>query len=91
MEGRETGELRKLAYGGCVRWSGREQESKLGGEKGENDAEWGREREGKVPGRIFFEIFFENFHFGWLRFNHFHPMVEKKWRHGTEGGIVDFS
>ena len=38
-----------------------------------------------------FEFFFFSFSFGWLRFSHFHPMDEKKWRHGTKGGIVEFS
>ena len=69
---------------------GKRSRQQIRGEKGEKEERWGREPEGKVPGRIFFEIFFF-FHFGWLRFNHFHPMDEKKWRHGTEGGIVDFS
>ena len=78
MEGRETGELRKLAYGGCVRWRGREQ---IRGEKGEKEERWGRERAMEVPGRIFFQSFF-SFSFGWLRFNHFHPMDEKN------GGMV---
>ena len=65
-------------------WRGREQ---IRGEKREKEERWGRELEGEVPGLNFFFPF----SFGWLRFNHFHPMAEKKWRHGTEGGIVEFS
>ena len=84
MEGRETGELRKLAYGGCVRWRGREQDSKLGGKKGKRRRNGGENRRGRYPGEFFLNFFFFFFHFGWLRFNHFHPMDEKKWRHGTE-------
>ena len=77
MEGREMGELRKSD---SQLWRGREQ---IRGEKGEKE-----ERTGGGGTRL---KFFFSFSFGWLRFNHFHPMDEKKWRHGTEGGIVDFS
>ena len=49
MEGRETGELRKLAYGGCVRWRRREQESKLGGKKGERRRDEGENGRGRYP------------------------------------------
>ena len=82
MEGREMGELRKSD---SQLWRGREQ---IRGEKGEKEERWGKERAMEVPGRIFFQFFFL-FSFGWLRFNHFHPMDEKKWRHGTSGGIVE--
>ena len=65
-------------------WRGREQ---IRGGKREKGERGGRERDGKVPG---FNFFF-SFSFGWLRFNQLHLMAEKKWRHGTEGGIVEFS
>ena len=56
MEGRETGELRKLAYGGCVRWRGREQDSKLGGKKGKRRRDGGNRR-GRYPGEFFLKFF----------------------------------
>ena len=76
-----VGKSHIASYGG--------EESKLWGKKGGKGGEMGERTGG---GGTRFEIFFFfSFSFGWLRFNHFHPMAEKKWRHGTEGGIVEFS
>ena len=81
-----------VSYGGSRLWRMREtasyggEESKLGGGKGKKRRDRGENGRGRYP----VENFFFSFSFGWLRFNHFHPMDEKKWRHGTEGGIVEF-
>ena len=87
----ESGEW--VSYGGSRLWRMREtasyggEESKLGGKKGK------RKRDGGENGRggTRLKIIFFSFSFGLMRFNHFHPMDEKKWRHGSEGGIVEFS
>lgn len=67
---------------------GRE-ESKLGGKKKEMGRE--QERTGReVPDFKFFYFLF-SFSFGWLRFNMFHPIVEKTSRHDTSEGTLKFS
>ena len=42
---------------------GKRARQQIRGEKGGKKERWGREPEGKVPGRIFFEIFFFSFSF----------------------------
>ena len=74
------GKSHTASYGG--------EESKLGGENRKKGREEGENGRGRYPVSIFF---FFSFSFGWLRFNQFHLMAEKKWRYGSEGGIVEFS
>ena len=61
-----VGKSHTASYGG--------EESKLGGKNGKRRRDGGENGRGRYPVSNFF--FF--FSFGWLRFNHFHPMAEKK-------------